>query len=205
MSFVSKKTLTKKLLNSKKFRDAFVWEHLKRSLPFQARTMRDERGWTQEKAGEVLGKPQSVISRYESPDYGRVNVQTLLEIASGYDVGLLIKFVPFSRLVREYEDVSAKALSAKSVDDPDERNTLLEWPNTFTQYVKAEPPMLVSGTGKTVAFLGIVKSRQSLGTSVLTNGTNPGVPKFNYPDRKESVLSMPTGGTKTHSIAAIAA
>jgi transcriptional regulator with XRE-family HTH domain len=116
--------------------------------------MRDERGWSQEKAGEALGKPQSVISRYESPDYGRVSLQTLREIASGYDVGLLIKFVPFSRLVQEYEDVSAGALSAKSLSDPTEAAKLQVWA-TEPAFAGGTIPLVISGpgTGKAATFL----------------------------------------------------
>jgi transcriptional regulator with XRE-family HTH domain len=122
--------LTKKLLTSKAFRKLYVWEQLKRSIPFQVRTMRDERGWSQQRAGKELKKTQSLISRFESPAYGKLSLQTLVEIAEGFDVGLLIKFVPFSRLVKEYEDVSAKALSAKSVTDKEEIAKLEAWAAT---------------------------------------------------------------------------
>jgi len=127
VSLLSRKTLTKKLLQSKKFRAAYVFEHIKRSIPFQVRTMRTEREWSQAKAGEEIGKPQNVISRLESPAYGKLTLQTLLDIAKGFDVGLIIKFVPFSRLVREYEDVSFDALSAKSVSDKEEAQRIQDW------------------------------------------------------------------------------
>src|ERR1043166_9203340 len=99
VSFVSKKTRVERLLKSKASRDAYVLENIKRMVPFQIRTMRDERGWSQAQAGEAIGKPQNVISRLESPAYGKLTLQTLLDVAKGFDVGLLIKFVPFSRLV----------------------------------------------------------------------------------------------------------
>ena len=127
MNFVSRNTIVKKLLESKKFRDSYVSENIKRIIPFNLRTMRDEREWSQHEAGQAIGKPQNVISRLESPAYGKLTLQTLLEIAHGYDVGLLIKFVPFSRLIKEYEDVSAQALSAKSVSDEEEASALKEW------------------------------------------------------------------------------
>jgi transcriptional regulator with XRE-family HTH domain len=127
VNFVSRKTIVKKLLESKKFRDSYVSENIKRVIPFNLRTMRDEREWSQAQTGQALGKPQNVVSRLESPAYGKLTLQTLLEIAHGYDVGLLIKFVPFSRLVKEYEDVSFHALSAKSVSDKEEVAALEEW------------------------------------------------------------------------------
>lgn len=127
MSLLSKKTLTKKLRQSKKFREAYVFEHIKRHIPFQVRTMREERKWSQAEAGQAIGKPQNVISRLESPAYGKLTLQTLLDVAAGFDVGLLIKFVPFSRLVKEYENLSPEALSAKSITDEEEAKKLEKW------------------------------------------------------------------------------
>ncbi len=127
MSLVSRISRIRRLLDSKKSRDAYVLEHIKRHIPFQVRTMREERTWSQAKAGQAIGKPQNVISRLESPAYGKLTLQTLLDIASGFDVGLLIKFVPFSRLVEEYEDLSPEALSAKSVSDKTEAEKLVAW------------------------------------------------------------------------------
>jgi transcriptional regulator with XRE-family HTH domain len=138
VSLLSKKTLAKKILQNKKFRDAYVFEHIKRHIPFQVRTMRTERDWSQAKAGEAIGKPQNVISRLESPAYGKLTLQTLLDIARGFDVGLLIKFVPFSRLIGEYEDVSFDALSAASVSGDDEaskkeKQKIEEWAAEVTE------------------------------------------------------------------------
>jgi len=42
---------------------------------------------------------QNAISRLENPYYGKSTLTTLKRIASAYDVGLLVEFVPFSRLV----------------------------------------------------------------------------------------------------------
>lgn len=144
MSLLSSRTLAKKLLTSKSFRKTYVWEHLKRSIPFQMRTLRDERGWSQERAAQELQKTQSMISRLESPAYGKMSLQTLIEIAEGFDVGLLIKFVPFSRLVREYEDVSFSSLSAKSVTDPKEAARLEAW---SAERPSDTRPIVIAGTG----------------------------------------------------------
>lgn len=127
-------------------------------VPFQIRTMREERGWSQGRAGEALGKPQNVISRLESPAYGKLTLQTLLEIARGFDVGLLIKFVPFSRLVREYEDVSDVALSAKSVSDKVEAAKLKAWASESV-FTGGTTPLVISGpgTGKAARFVGALR------------------------------------------------
>jgi len=125
VKLLSKLELIKKLIGNKRFRDSYVYEHVRNSVPFQIRALREERGWTQGGLGEVAGKPRNVITRLEDPNYGRLTLKTLFEIASAFDVGLLVKFVPFSRLVREYEDVSPSALSAKSILE--EAGPLKEW------------------------------------------------------------------------------
>ncbi len=114
MSSGSRKEKAKNIIEDKEYRDFYTETFLKKSIPFQMRTMRTERGWSQTLAGEILGKGQNAISRLESPAYGKLTLQTLLEIAKGFDVGLVVKFVPYSKLLKEYEDVSFDALSAPS-------------------------------------------------------------------------------------------
>ena len=125
MKLQSKVDLIRKMIKSKKVRDAFVYEHVRNGIPFQIRTLREERKWTQGKLGEEANKPRNVITRLEDPNYGKLTLKTLFEIASAFDVGLLIKFVPFSRLLREYEDVSAQGLSAISIAS--ETDVLTRW------------------------------------------------------------------------------
>jgi hypothetical protein len=146
-----------------------VSENIKRIVPFQIRTMRDEREWSQGQAGKAIGKPQNVISRLESLNYGKLSLQTLVEVAQGFDVGLLIKFVPFSRLVKEYEDLSANALSAKSVSDPSEIAKLEAW--------------VSSGAESQVQGIDIVRN-----LSIVESRTEPGI-ALQVPQRRPVVLA----------------
>lgn len=112
-------TLTKRLfekLTRKAYREAYVAEHVRTGIAYQIRALRDQRGWTQKKLSEVLNRPQSVVCRLEDPDYGKLSVQTLLNIASAFDVALLIKFVTFSDFLLRTRDVSPGALVAESFD-----------------------------------------------------------------------------------------
>lgn len=128
MSFVSRNSLTTKLIANKKYRDAYVLEHVKNGIPSQIRALREQREWKQSELGERAGKQQHGIARLEDPRIGhKLSIKTLLELASAFDVALLVKFVPFSRLVKEYEDVSPDALSAESVSDEEEVKRLEEW------------------------------------------------------------------------------
>lgn len=86
-------------LASKPDRDAFVRQQIETGMPFQIRAMRDSQDMSQQELAAQLNKPQSVISRLEDPRYGRYTINTLLEVASAFDVGLLVTFAPFSALV----------------------------------------------------------------------------------------------------------
>lgn len=102
-------------LKDKAYRDAYVREHIRIGLPYQIRAMREEecRKWTQKELGDRADKPQNVISRIEDPTYGKLTLQTLLELASAFDVALVVKFVPFTKFITEFDDVSPRSLEAK--------------------------------------------------------------------------------------------
>jgi transcriptional regulator with XRE-family HTH domain len=101
------------------FRRGFMSETVRSGIAHQVRAMRDKRGWNQKELGDRAGKPQSVISRLEDPDYGKVNIQTLIELAEAFDVALLVKFVGFGELLAQTGDLSPEGLNAPSyVDDP---------------------------------------------------------------------------------------
>ncbi len=130
MSFGSRKEIARNIIEDKEYRDFYTETYLKKSVPFQMKTMRIERDWSQTFAAEeILGKGQNALSRLESPAYGKLTLQTLLEIAKAYDVGLVVKFVPYSRLLKEYEDVSFAALSAPSPTEKfkDETEAIWKW------------------------------------------------------------------------------
>jgi transcriptional regulator with XRE-family HTH domain len=110
-------TLTKKLLDKltrKTYREAYVEENVRTWIAYQIRALREARGWSQKKLAEVLGKPQSVLSRIEDPDYGKLSIQTLLEVAAAFDVALLVQFADFPEFINRTEDVSPEALNRES-------------------------------------------------------------------------------------------
>jgi len=115
ISSISKKLIEK--LGRKAYRAAYVGEHVRRGIAAQIRAMRDQRGWNQGKLSAELGKPQSVVSRLEDPSYGKVTVQTLLEVAATFDVALQIRFVPFSSFLQQTRDVSTRSMQVVSFND----------------------------------------------------------------------------------------
>jgi hypothetical protein len=65
----------------------------------------------------TVGKPQSVACRLEDPDYGKVTIQTLLEVANVFDVALRVRFVPYSTFVRNTRDVSSASMQVPEFKD----------------------------------------------------------------------------------------
>ena len=104
-------------LQSKKYRDAYVAAETATGIAYQIRALREQRKWTQDELGQRLGKGQNAVSRLEDPDYGRLSVKTLVELANAFDVGLLVKFVPFSRMITEIADRSPQGLEVASFSE----------------------------------------------------------------------------------------
>jgi transcriptional regulator with XRE-family HTH domain len=98
-------TLARQLLDSWKdrnYRAQFVRERVQSSVALQVRALREQRdGMTQAQLAERMGKAQPWISQLENPDYGKMSVATLLDLAVAFDVDLEIKFRPFSRALYE--------------------------------------------------------------------------------------------------------
>ncbi len=109
--------LLQKLKASRKRRELFVAGQIKTGIPFQIRALRDKQGWTQGELGNRLGMTQTNISRLESPGYGRQNITTLQRIAAAFDVGLIVRFVPFSELVGWVDKLSPESVAPKSFDE----------------------------------------------------------------------------------------
>ena len=86
-------------LQDKEYRDLFVSEEIDTGIPVQIRAMRKARSWSQRDVADRLGMTQEGVSRLENLDYGRYSLATLKRLASAFDVGLVVRFEPFSRLV----------------------------------------------------------------------------------------------------------
>ena len=55
--------------------------------------------------------------RLEDPDYGKVTIQTLLEIANVFDVALEVRFVSYSAFITNTRDVSISSMRVPEFKD----------------------------------------------------------------------------------------
>jgi transcriptional regulator with XRE-family HTH domain len=104
-------------LKNREYRDSFVAEGVKNWIARQIRSLREQRKLSQGDLGDLCGKPQSAISRLEDPDYGQMSLQTLLEVASAFDVALSVKFVDYPTFLRETKDASTANMSVASFNE----------------------------------------------------------------------------------------
>lgn len=104
-------------LKDKEYRIAFMESHINNGIPFQIRTMRNNRKMKQEDLGKITGMKQEAICRLENPNYGSFTLKTLKEIANAFDVALMVKFVPFSELVKFDLNLSSGSLDLASYDE----------------------------------------------------------------------------------------
>lgn len=98
---ISRGSLWNKLKRGRETRARFVESHLDKMLAYQIRALREEKRWTQAQFAEKVGvnHPNNVSARLENPQYGKHTLTTLKKIAAACDVGLVVWFIPFSRLV----------------------------------------------------------------------------------------------------------
>lgn len=117
MSIIKEQLSTSKLASSKEYREAFVSAFLKRYIPFQIRTIRKKRNVSQQQLAEDSKVTQGVISRAEDPDYGNLTFNTILRIAAGFDLAFIGKFVRFTDLVKEVDEMSEESMDLPSFLD----------------------------------------------------------------------------------------
>jgi len=101
---------------NKEFRENYVAENVRRGLAYQIRALREAQGWLPAEFARQAGLPQSNISRWENPTYGKFNLSTLIEIASIFDVALSVRFVGFEELLTSLSDLRPQTLAVPNYE-----------------------------------------------------------------------------------------
>jgi transcriptional regulator with XRE-family HTH domain len=85
-------------MGRKAYRDGYVAAHISNTVAAQIVKLRAAHGWTQGQLAEQAKMKQSRISVLEDPNWENVEIATLRRLASAFDVGLTVRFAPFSEL-----------------------------------------------------------------------------------------------------------
>jgi transcriptional regulator with XRE-family HTH domain len=110
---MSREVLLEKLTDQT-YRDAFISEEIDIGLPMQLRAMREARGWNQKYVAEEMNTKQPRFSLMEKPGYVNFSLNTLKRLASIFNVGLIVSFVPFSEMIEFTEAFSRRRLAIPS-------------------------------------------------------------------------------------------
>ena len=158
---MSKEVLLEKLTDTT-YRDAFISEEIDTGLPMQLRAMREARGWNQKYVAEKMETKQPRFSLMEKPGYGNFSLNTLKRLASIFNVGLIVSFVPFSEMIEFVDSFSRKRLAIPNFAD--------EYEKMARRYARSLDARETTQT----SFDFIATTSTEMGTSYNTTGTSSG-------------------------------
>lgn len=96
----------------REYRQAYLSASVEQGISWQIRANRKGRGWSQDELARLIGTQQSAVSRLEDPTYGSHSLETLISLAGAFDCALSVRFVSFSILAADTENLSPEALFA---------------------------------------------------------------------------------------------
>lgn len=114
-------------MTRKAYRDAFVSSHVSETVASQIALLRLKRGWTQKQLAEATGMKQSRISALEDPNYQNYEIGTLKRVASAFDVGLAVRFTPFSEIARWSATIGLNKRQVPSFEEEEQASALSAW------------------------------------------------------------------------------
>lgn len=104
----------------KDYRDGYLRTQVGSGVAYQIQALRSKLGLTQTQFARLIGKPQTVVSRLENGT-GNVSVETLLDVATGTGVALLVQFVSYPEMLRRTEDMTESALKPDTIHESVDR------------------------------------------------------------------------------------
>ena len=112
-----KSKLINRLVNEKEYRAAYIRAKLDVLIPSQLRALRLGQEKTQKILAVEAEMKQSRISAMETPGKVNFNLETLVSLAATFKVGLVVKFVPFSALLRWENEFSQDSFDVIQIDN----------------------------------------------------------------------------------------
>ena len=93
-------------LAKRNYRHAMVDAEIRHGITDQIRAMRLRAGWSQADLARKIGTSQPNVARMEATRDKYLSFPTLLAVAEAFDVGIVVRFAPFSEIVRRSFDKS---------------------------------------------------------------------------------------------------
>ena len=121
-------------------RHAFIEAEAVTAIAHQIRIVRQQRGWTQRELAKRLNTTQAAVSRLEDPNYGRLNVKTLVELAKVFDVALQVRFISLVTQFRKTWTVKREQLEVEAFEEESMRvGFILSKPYSSTTTIELTP------------------------------------------------------------------
>jgi transcriptional regulator with XRE-family HTH domain len=115
MTTVNKREQIWQSLSDPEYRHQFVEEEINVGIAFQIRSLRErQKNLTQSDLAKRMGIRQPLVSSWENPNYGKYSLGTLKDLAKAFDVGLLVRFVPFSKMAEWTANLSHDVIAPPS-------------------------------------------------------------------------------------------
>lgn len=139
-------------LLSKEYRDDFLQTTVRSAVAYQVQALRAKFRMSQAEFAIKTGKKQSTISRLESTEYGKVSVQTLLDIASALDVALIVRFSDYPNFLATADQMSVIHMQPDTIEESAERRVSTgingTWANAIGKQSYSQP---VSSSRQSIA------------------------------------------------------
>lgn len=104
-------------LKDQEARRDYADEFLNSYIALQIKTLRQQRGWSQEELARRAGMKQSRISAMEQADYSSWNIRTLQRLAAAFDLAFTAGFESFGRMLEDMTSISRGRLERPSFDE----------------------------------------------------------------------------------------
>jgi transcriptional regulator with XRE-family HTH domain len=112
-----KQQVLQALQTDKQYRCGFVEEAIRSRITAQIKTMREQQDWGYKRFAEEIGKKVSWAYRLEDPNAAPPTIPTLLRVAEAFDIGLDVRFRPFSELLEDITTLGAESFSTYSFEE----------------------------------------------------------------------------------------
>jgi transcriptional regulator with XRE-family HTH domain len=104
-------------LADSEYRQFYSEQHVNSVLAMQISAVREQRGLTQARLAERIGKHQTAVSRIENVNYARWNIKTLRQVAQALGLWLNVRLESWGKLVEDIETYSIEELRRERFED----------------------------------------------------------------------------------------
>jgi len=129
-------------LKDKEYRDEYVSSSVDVGVAFQIRALRDQREWKQTELANRAKMHQVRISELENPSHSPT-LKTLKRLANAFEVGLIVRFVPISEIVKHELNLGEARFEVPSFNEEDffkeEPETEISSSSLIDEYYKKRP------------------------------------------------------------------